>query len=102
MALDLTPFQLKIESLCREFGVLSLELFGSALTDEFKPETSDADFLVVFDPNKPASAFRQYMPLKFALEDMLGRSVDLVEKKAIRNPYFLRNATSRTKLIYAA
>ena len=38
-----------------------------------------------------------YFDLKYALEDTMGRDVDLVEEKAIRNPIFRRNI-DRTKM----
>lgn len=37
-----------------------------------------------------------YFDLKFSLEKILERPIDLVEEKAIKNPYF-RNALDRTK-----
>jgi len=57
----------------RKFGVRRIGLFGSWVRGEGKPE-SDVDILVEFvHPN-----FDQYMELKFFLEDLLGRHVDLV------------------------
>jgi len=62
------------------FRVKTLSLFGSAARDE-ATEDSDADALVEFDG--PAS-FDRFMDLKFFLEDLLGRRVDLVTTKALR------------------
>ena len=62
------------------FGVRRLALFGSAARDELN-EASDVDILVEFAG--PAT-FRKYMDLKFYLEDLLGRPVDLVTEKALR------------------
>ena len=62
------------------FGVKSLALFGSAGRDELTPE-SDVDVLVQFDG---AATFDRYMDLKFYLEDLLGRSVDLVTVNALK------------------
>ena len=102
MALVLDPYRSQIESLCEASGVERLELFGSATSDDFNRETSDADFLVDFKDFGWKGSFRRYMNLKHGLEDLLGRSVDLVERKAIRNPYFLKSATQNTILVYAA
>lgn len=61
-------------------GVKSLSLFGSAARDETQAE-SDIDVLVEFDGK---ATFDRYMDLKFYLEDLLGRRIDLVTRKALR------------------
>jgi hypothetical protein len=63
-----------------EFGFSSLALFGSTARGEARPD-SDVDVLVDF-PGPPG--FRQFMGLKFALEDLLGCKVDLVDRNALR------------------
>ncbi len=63
-----------------EMGVKSLAIFGSAARDEARPD-SDVDVLVEFAG--PAT-FNGYMDLKFFLEDLLGRPVDLVTRSSIR------------------
>jgi predicted nucleotidyltransferase len=88
--------------LCRRHRVRTLELFGSAVGDRFKPETSDFDFLVEFDPTPPAESARCYFGLLFAPRDLFGRDVDLVEIAAIRNPYFLQSVAKDRVLLYAA
>ena len=58
-------------------GVVRLDAFGSAARGtDFDPERSDADFLVEFGRPEGMNRFHQYFDCKFALEDMLGRSVD--------------------------
>lgn len=77
--------------LMREFGVVNLALFGSAARDETRPD-SDIDILVSFDG--PATS-RRYFGVLFYLEDLLGRSVDLVTDKALRaelRPYIEQEA----------
>jgi predicted nucleotidyltransferase len=61
-------------------GVKSMAIFGSVARDEARPD-SDVDILVEF--LEPAT-FNGYMDLKFFLEDLLGRPVDLVTRKSIR------------------
>ena len=63
-----------------EFGVRRLRVFGSLARGSAGPE-SDVDVLVDFQA--PVSAKRFY-GLQFSLEDLLGRSVDLVTEKALR------------------
>ena len=62
------------------FGVKSLSLFGSIARDETHAE-SDIDVLVDFYGK---ATFDRYMDLKFYLEDLLGRRIDLVTRKALR------------------
>jgi hypothetical protein len=63
----------------RGFGVRRLGIFGSYARDEQK-ETSDMDFLVEFDE----ATFDNYFDLKFFLEDLFGRPVDLVFADTIK------------------
>ncbi|MDQ3480300.1 MAG: nucleotidyltransferase domain-containing protein, partial [Actinomycetota bacterium] len=41
----------QIEELCRHFRVRRLDVFGSAIRDDFDPGRSDVDFLVEFEPD---------------------------------------------------
>ena len=92
-----------IEQFCSQYHVRRLELFGSALTDEsFNPEKSDLDFLVEFLLLKPGEHANAYFGMLEALQDLLGRNIDLVEIKAVRNPYFLESINQNRKEIYAA
>jgi len=92
----------QIETLCREHGVTRLELFGSAARGDFKPETSDYDFFVEFEDRGWKGSFKRYMGFKLALEDLLGRPVDLVEPTAVTYPYFVEVANRNRELVYAA
>lgn len=80
-AQTLTLLQTHLPALIREYGVKSLALFGSMARDQ-AGEGSDVDILVTFDG--PATSAR-YFGLQFYLEDLLGRSVDLVTNKALRS-----------------
>ena len=93
----------ELVELCRLHGVARLEVFGSAArAANFDPQASDADFLVEFDLQNAPATLDQYFDFRDALRDVLGRPVDLVEPRAIRNPY-LRSAIDRTReLVYAA
>ena len=64
----------------QRFGARHLSLFGSAARDELR-DGSDVDVLVEFA--EPAT-FDGYMDLKFFLESILGRPVDLVTEKGLR------------------
>ena len=90
-----------LAALCRSYGVTRLEVFGSAARgSDFDPARSDADFLVAFGEEDGLSALDQVFGFAEALEDILGRPVDLVESSSVRNPY-LRAAIDRSKeLVY--
>ncbi len=88
-----------IESLCEKHQVAKLYAFGSVLTSAFNEE-SDVDFLVEFERNDIPDFASNYFELKFALEKLLGREVDLIEYAAIRNPYFKEDVDETKELIY--
>ena|SRR3990172_3986905 len=90
-----------IVDLCRRFQVARLELFGSAVRGGFDPSRSDLDFLVEFAPATSGFADR-YFGLLDALEELFGRNIDLVETKAITNPFFLQSVCQARELLYAA
>ena len=88
---------------CRRFGVVRLEVFGSAARGvDFDPAKSDADFLVEFDKDSGLSALDQFLDFSEALQRLLGRPVDLVEASAIRNPYVRATINRSKELVYAA
>lgn len=90
----------QINRLCSTNTVRSLFAFGSVTTDRFDKD-SDIDLVVDIDDQDPISYSDKYFNLKFALEDLLHRKIDLLEEKAIRNPLF-KQQVSRTKvLVYA-
>ena len=95
--------QRALDELCRQFYVRRLELFGSAVSGRFDPESSDLDFLVEFELQSSMGPFHQYFDFQAALERLFGRSVDLVERSAIRNSYFRQAVDQgRRVLLYAA
>ncbi|MBM4327766.1 MAG: nucleotidyltransferase family protein [Deltaproteobacteria bacterium] len=74
----------------RGFGVRRLGIFGSCARNE-DTEASDIDFLVLLDE----ATFDKYFDLKFFLEDIFGRKVDLVMEDTIKpriKPYILKDA----------
>lgn len=69
------------ETLKRRYAVKSLAIFGSAARDALS-ETSDVDLLVEFET---APGFDRYFDLKFFLEELIGRPVDLVTRGGLRS-----------------
>lgn len=91
-----------VSELCRRHCVRALDLFGSAASDRFDPETSDLDFLVEFEDLEPVAFSAAYFGLLEGLKSLFGRPVDLVVDSSIDNPYF-RESIERTRTpLYAA
>jgi len=91
-----------IEELCRKYAVKRLRLFGSALREDWDPESSDFDFLAEFESPVGMNAFDQFMGFLLDLEALLGRNVDVIDWNAARNPFFKRHAERSAKELYAA
>jgi len=92
----------EIIALCERFGVVRLDLFGSATTDAFDEARSDADFYVEFRGGEGFDHFGAYFGLKEELEALLGRHVDLVMSRSLENPYFRESLESTREPVYAA
>lgn len=93
----------EIEDLCRTLGVRRLDVFGSVVSDTFDLETSDVDVLVEFADDQPEfDYFDTYFTLKEKLEQLLGRTVDVVSVTSIRNPYFRDRVMRTREPLYAA
>jgi predicted nucleotidyltransferase len=89
-----------ITSLCQQYRVCSLYAFGSVLTDRFN-NNSDIDLIVEIDESDPIEYAESYFNIKFALEDLLKRPIDLLENKAIRNPLMREHINNSKQLVYA-
>lgn len=89
----------EIRQLCTHHKVNQLYAFGSVLTNQFN-EDSDIDLVVDFAPMDVAAYADNYFDLKFSLQKILNRSVDLLEEKAIRNPIFRQQLNRQKRLIY--
>jgi len=97
----LNEHQAEIAALCRRYGVQKLELFGSAAREDFDPSRSDIDLFYEFDSD-PSSLSDRFFGLLEDLERLLGRKVDLVSSRDVRNPYFLQVANRHRITLYAA
>ena len=92
----------EIRDLCERYRVKRLAVFGSAVNGTFNPQRSDVDFVVEFEPLEPRDGWHSYFDLKFALEDLLRRPVDLVGLTAVENPFFRRSIELTQRELYAA
>lgn len=89
----------KIIELCSRYNVSELYAFGSVLTEHFDDD-SDIDLLVDFEKMNVSGYADNYFDFKFALEKIFNRKVDLLENKAIKNPFLKKSIDSSKKIIY--
>jgi uncharacterized protein len=88
-----------IRQLCSNHKVKELYAFGSVLSDQFN-QNSDIDLLVNFEPIDVSQYADNYFDFKFSLQKILNRPIDLLEEKAIKNPYFRQSINQQRQLIY--
>ena len=100
MSVKLEIPQAAIAEFCRKWKVKELAIFGSAVGEDFRPD-SDVDVLVVFQYDAEWDLF-DHMKAEEELKQIFGRDVDLVEKSAIRNPFRRHHILSNCEVIYAA
>lgn len=89
----------KLVDLCQKHKVAKLFAFGSVLTDSFNKD-SDIDLIVDFKAVDLFDYADNYFNLKFSLETLFKREVDLLEEKAIKNPFIRKSVDAKKKLIY--
>jgi predicted nucleotidyltransferase len=87
----------QIHRLCENHKVRTLYSFGSVNTAKFTKD-SDIDLVVDFKIEDPIEYADNYFDLKFELEKILNRQIDLLESKALRNP-FLKASIDKTKIL---
>lgn len=89
----------KIIALCKKHNVRYLSVFGSVLTNRFTNE-SDIDFVVHFNEIDLFDYADNYFDLKFSLQNLLHREIDLLEAQSIKNPYLRRSIDGSKKIVY--
>jgi predicted nucleotidyltransferase len=93
----------RIAALCRKTGVTRLNVFGSAARGEdFRPGESDIDVEVTFDRSLGLDPFLTYFELKWGLEEIFGRDVDVLVAGANRNTYFNRQLDADRQEVFHA
>jgi len=86
---------------CRDHGISRLELFGSALREDFRSD-SDLDLLATLRPDARPTLF-DWAEMQEELAKFFGRPVDLVSRRAIersKNPYRREPILSTATPIY--
>lgn len=93
----------KLEGFCRRWRITELALFGSALRDDFGPE-SDLDILVTFDPQANWSLL-DHLRMEQELAALLGREIDLLTRRSVErsaNRLRRQEILGTAEVIYAA
>lgn len=93
----------KIIALCKKYKVARLWVFGSILTPRFNDD-SDVDFLVDFDEKRIdlldyADNFFNFI---HEIEAVVGRKVDMVVNKSIKNRFFRAEIDETRHLLWSA
>lgn len=97
----LQKYQAAIVKLCKAHKVKSLYVFGSVLSDNFNAE-SDIDLIVDFTSMDVEDYADNYFDFKFSLQELFKRPIDLLEEKAIKNPYFRESVNQKRQLVYGS
>lgn len=96
---NLAAYKTQINELCVNHKVKSLYAFGSVLTNDFN-SNSDIDLIVDFKEIDVEDYADNYFDLKFSLQHIFNRSVDLLEEQAIKNPFFKQELNKKKELVY--
>jgi len=91
-----------IAAVCARYGVVRMDVFGSALRDDFRPGDSDVDLLVEFAPREPYALAEAYFDMLDELRALLGVEVDLVMTGAVKNRYIALDIERSKQPFYAA
>ena len=92
----------KLSSICQSNSVAELYLFGSATTGKFT-DNSDLDFAVLFfESLSPLEHGDAFFSLKEDLEELLGREIDLLSYRVVKNPIFKEELDKTKVALYAA
>jgi predicted nucleotidyltransferase len=89
----------EIEKACIANRVKSLFAFGSVTSDKFNQD-SDIDLIVDIEENNPLYYCDYYFDLKFKLEELLKKRIDLLEKKSLKNKYLVNQIEKTKVLVY--
>ncbi|HEY3295437.1 MAG TPA: nucleotidyltransferase domain-containing protein [bacterium] len=93
----------KIAAFCQKWKIVEFSLFGSVLTEDFRPD-SDVDVMVKFSDDAPWTIF-DMVDLENELAQIVGRDVDVVTRPALersKNYILRRNILSNLRTYYGA
>ena len=91
-----------IISACVRHSVSRLDVFGSVLRDDFRPDESDVDLLVEFKPLHGYARVDAYFGLLDDLREILGTEVSRVMAGAVKNRTLISCVARTKQALYAA
>ena len=86
--------------ICRSHGIKSLYAFGSSISSRFDPMRSDIDLLVEMEEMDPLEKGEKLLALWDRLEAFFHRKVDLLTRKALKNPFLVESINQTKVLLY--
>jgi predicted nucleotidyltransferase len=93
----------EVRALCEKYHVRKLTIFGSAVKGTFDPAKSDLDFVVDLDEDPEKIHYPwggRAMALQADLATLYDRNIDIVDRSAIENPYFIKVLALTEQPIY--
>jgi uncharacterized protein len=90
----------RLAEFAKKWRIVELSLFGSIVNGDFRDD-SDVDVLVKFEEAAPWS-LSHIVEMKWELEEIFGREVDIVERDVVKNPFLRRSIFSTRRIVYAA
>jgi predicted nucleotidyltransferase len=94
----LNVFEEDIAEFCQKWKIVEFAVFGSVLRDDFRSD-SDIDVLVTFDSNFCCKLSDQ-LAMQDQIEALFKRSVDLIQKNLLKNPYSRAEILRSCQVIY--
>jgi|LakMenEpi03Aug12_release.lakeMendotaPanAssembly.Ray.scaffolds.fasta_scaffold01552_13 predicted nucleotidyltransferase len=84
-----------LRQLCERYGVVKLELFGSAAKGTFDPKSSDIDLIAEFNNRRQGDYAARFLDFAEGVEVLLQRPVDLLTEAMLNNPYIFQAGCRR-------
>lgn len=99
--IEITDAQVaRIRGLCDEYGVVKLELFGSATIDDFDPARSDVDLIATFGDRGRRGFTKRFLAFESAIQAVFERPVDLLTSSTFDNPFMQRSVDRTIRTSY--
>ena len=92
--------QSKIIALCERYRVQRLDLFGSAAKGNFKPESSDLDFIALFADTASTDYADRYISFAESLEKIFKRPVDVLTERMLGQAEFRQSVEPTRQIVY--
>jgi predicted nucleotidyltransferase len=99
--MNIDDYIIDIYHICKLHKVKTLFVFGSVLNNNFGKD-SDIDFIVDINSSDPIEYAENYFDIKFKLQDLFKKPIDLLEQKGIKNNHLIQSINKSKKILYEA